>query len=84
MTDDTNTATETAGEYETLSTPGLYLIDAVCPRCAVVETVLCRIGVVLTTPDDGPGALRVKLKGKAVDHDCGQSRLEVVIGGEPS
>jgi hypothetical protein len=69
--------TPTTTETETLST-GIYLVDAPCPRCGVVETVLVRIGVVLTTPDDSVGALRVKLKGKAVDHDCHQTRLTVV------
>lgn len=57
--------------------PDVYLIDAACPRCGVIEEILVRVGVVLTTPDDGSGSLRVRIKGKARDHDCQQGRLTV-------
>lgn len=63
-------------QTETLQ-PGVYLVDAACPRCGVIEEVLVRLGVVLTTPDDDLGSLRVRIKGKAREHDCRQQRLTV-------
>lgn len=61
--------------------PAVYLIDAACPRCGVIEEILVRIGVVLTTPDDSVGSLRVKVKGKAREHDCQQGRLTAATFG---
>lgn len=59
--------------------PGVYLVNAACPRCGVIEEVLVRIGVVLTTPDDDLGSLRVRVKGKAREHDCRQQRLTALL-----
>lgn len=59
---------------KTLST-GVYVVEAPCPRCGVIEEILVSLRSVLTTPEDDPGSLRVKLKGKARDHDCKQGRL---------
>lgn len=67
---------------DTLQT-GNYVVDAPCPRCGVVEEILVRISSVLTTPQDDAGSLRVKVKGKARDHDCQQRRLpDVPLEGE--
>jgi hypothetical protein len=68
-----------AGGPESIDT-GVYMVNAPCPRCGVVEEILVAIRSVLTTPEDGPGSLRVKIKGKARDHDCPQLRL--TDGGE--
>lgn len=54
---------------------GVYAIEAPCPRCGQIELVLAGISSTLTTPQDGIPSLRVKLKGKAVDHDCQQTRI---------
>lgn len=49
---------------------GVYLIDAPCPRCGVIEEILVKLSAVLTTPEDDGSTIRVRLKGKARDHDC--------------
>lgn len=63
-------------ETKTIPT-GVYLIEAACPRCGAIEEILVAIRSVLTTPEDDTGSLRVRLKGKARDHDCKQARLVV-------
>lgn len=62
---------------ETLST-GVYLVEAPCPRCGVIEEILVSLRSVLTQPEDDAGSIRVRLRGKARDHDCKQGRLTVV------
>ena len=62
---------------KTLGT-GVYVIEAACPRCGAIEEILVSIRAVLTTPEDDSGSLRVRLKGKARDHDCNQARLMAV------
>lgn len=57
--------------------PGVYVVDAACPRCGAIEEVLIRLGVLVTIPDDDIGSLRVRVKAKPRDHDCRQSRLLV-------
>lgn len=69
-----DTTIDVAGGPERLST-GTYLVDTPCPRCGVVEEILVAITSVHTLPMDAPGSLRVKLKGKARDHDCAQMRV---------
>lgn len=54
---------------------GTYLVDAPCPKCGVIEEVLVSIESVLTLPQNSSGSLRVRLQGKALDHDCAQLRL---------
>jgi hypothetical protein len=61
---------------ETIPT-GTYIVEAHCPRCNAIEEVLVSIRSVLTTPEDDPATLRVRLKCKARDHDCNQSRLVI-------
>lgn len=62
------------GDAKTLET-GVYLVEATCPRCGAIEEILVSLRSVLTTPEDDTGSLRVRLKGKARDHDCKQTRL---------
>lgn len=57
---------------------GVYLVDAPCPRCGVIEEILIALRSVLTQPEDDTGSLRVKVRGKARDHDCKQARLTEV------
>lgn len=57
---------------------GTYIVEAHCPRCNAIEEILVGISSVLTTPEHETGSLRVKLKGKARDHDCKQARITVV------
>lgn len=64
----------TAAGPKTLPT-GVYLVEAACPRCGAIEEILVAIRSVLTTPEDDTGSLRVRLRGKARDHDCRQLRL---------
>lgn len=66
----------------TLST-GVYLVEAPCPRCGVIEEILVALRSVLTQPEDDTGSIRVKIKGKARDHDCKQQRLaSVTVAGD--
>ena len=58
-------------ESKTLAT-GTYLVEAPCPRCGVIEEILVSLRSVLTQPEDDTGSIRVRLKGKARDHDCKQ------------
>lgn len=62
---------------KTLST-GVYLVEAPCPRCGVIEEILIALRSVLTQPEDDTGSIRVRIKGKARDHDCKQARMTVV------
>lgn len=53
----------------TIST-GTYIVEAPCPECEQLVSVLARLSSVLTVAqDDGP-TLRLKLKGEAVPHSC--------------
>lgn len=54
---------------------GTYLVEAACPRCGAIEEILVAIRSVLSIPEDDTGSLRVRLRGKARDHDCKQQRL---------
>lgn len=65
-------------DTKTLST-GVYLVEAPCPRCGVIEEILVSLRSVLTQPEDDTGSIRVRLRGKARDHDCKQARLTVVV-----
>ena len=58
--------------------PGVYVVNAACPQCGVIEEILVKIRTVVTIPEDDIGSLRVGLKGKAREHDCRQIRLSVV------
>lgn len=58
---------------------GVYLVEAPCPRCGVVEEILVALRSVLTMPEDDAGTIRVRVKGKARDHDCKQNRLAVAV-----
>lgn len=62
-------------------TPGTYTVSAPCPDCGTVEDVLVRIGVRRTADldDGGLAALRVTLKGKASDHECGGRFRQVTV-----
>lgn len=66
---------------KTLST-GVYLVEAPCPRCGVIEEILVSLRSVLTQPEDDTGSIRVRCRGKARDHDCKQARLMVVAPQE--
>lgn len=61
---------------KTLQT-GVYLVETSCPRCGAIEEILVSLRAVLTTPEEDTGSLRVRLKGKARDHDCKQARMVV-------
>lgn len=54
---------------------GVYIVNAPCPRCGVIEECLISIRSVLTLPETETGSLRVKIKGKPRDHDCRQMRI---------
>lgn len=69
-------ATTTTTSDPTRLATGVYIVDAPCPRCGVIEEILVALRSVLTTPEDDIGSIRVKLKGKARDHDCHQQRIE--------
>lgn len=58
---------------------GTYIVEARCPRCNAIEEILVSIRSVLTTPEDDAGSLRVRLRGKARDHDCRQARLTTIV-----
>lgn len=64
----------TTTDTKTIPT-GVYLVEARCPRCGAIEEILVGISSVLTTPEHDTASLRVRLKGKARDHDCKQTRL---------
>lgn len=64
---------------KTLST-GTYLVEAPCPKCGALEEILVSIRSVLTTPEDDTQQLKVRLKGKARDHDCRQERIATDAG----
>lgn len=56
---------------------GLHWVDAPCPRCGAIETVAVKLSSLLQVPDEDQASIRVRLKAKPVDHDCGQRRLDV-------
>lgn len=62
--------------------PGVYLVDAPCPLCGVVDEILAKIGVTLTTSTDDIGSLKVRIKAKPREHDCQQQRITVTAGGD--
>lgn len=51
---------------------GLVGVEVPCPACGVLEFIAVRLSGVLTTPDDDTPSLRVKCKGKPLDHECGR------------
>jgi hypothetical protein len=53
---------------------GAYLLNLQCPECGVVLEVCVELDTRLTV-DSGGARLAGTLKGKAVDHLCGQLRL---------
>lgn len=53
---------------------GLYLLNLVCPDCATVIEVPITLDTRLTMDSSGT-QLAAKLRGKAIDHECGQLRL---------
>lgn len=65
-----------AGEKQTIPT-GTYLFEAPCPRCGVIELLLASVRSVHTLGEDEIGSLRLRLRTKAVDHDCRQIRITV-------
>lgn len=69
---------ETTTGTKTLQT-GVYIIEAACPRCGAIEEILVGIRAVVTIPENDLGKLAVRMKGKARDHDCRQSRLVVNV-----
>ena len=59
---------------------GTYLLNLQCPHCQAVQEVAVFLDTQLT--EDSTGAkLSGKLRGKPVDHLCGQMRL-VTANGE--
>lgn len=56
-------------------TPGTYTVDAPCPDCGGIETLLLRVSVVRTSGTDDDTTIRVKSRSRAVDHACGRLRL---------
>lgn len=68
---------ETTTGTKTLQT-GVYIVEAHCPRCGAIEEILVAIRSVVTIPELDLGKLAVRLKSKARDHDCRQSRLVAV------
>lgn len=69
------------GPDQTIPT-GVYLVEAPCPRCGVIEEILVSLRSVLTQPEDDTGSIRVKLRGKARDHDCKQARFSILPSRE--
>lgn len=59
-------------EFKHLNT-GPYYVDAECPRCGAIETVLVAIKSVLTATQGDLSSLRVKLYGKAREHACAEA-----------
>lgn len=64
---------------------GHYVIEAPCPRCGVIEPMPVTIAAVLTEPTDDDPTLKVRLKGKAIVHDCRQTRITIAADpdGDP-
>jgi hypothetical protein len=58
---------------------GYVWIDAPCPECGALVEVLAIIRSVLTVPQDDAGTVRVRLKSKAVDHQCASGVQTVLI-----
>jgi hypothetical protein len=56
-------------------TVGIYWVDLPCPRCGALATVAAHLSAVLTTPTEEEPSLRLKVRSKAVDHECGQGRM---------
>lgn len=56
---------------------GTYLVEAPCPNCGVIEEVLVGLRSVLTTPQDDQASIKVSCKGKARDHNCGQTLIRI-------
>lgn len=59
---------------------GTHVVQAVCPRCGQLEAIAVGLSSVLAVPTDDRPSLRVKLKGKPIDHDCRQQRLPETAG----
>ncbi len=58
--------------------PGTYIVHAHCPQCGGSELILIALREVLTvSAADEQSSLKVRLKGKAVDHICNQTAIEV-------
>lgn len=55
--------------------PGTYWVDLPCPRCGAIETVAATLTAVLTVPGDAGASLKLRVKTKPTDHDCGQGRM---------
>lgn len=53
---------------------GLYMLNLQCPDCATVIEVPITLDTRLTMDATG-SQLAAKLRGKAIDHECGQLRL---------
>lgn len=60
---------------------GVYMVDARCPRCGAIEEIAVRLQTVLTMPEQDIGSLKVRLRMKARDHDCKQSRIAMTEQG---
>lgn len=58
---------------------GYVRVDAPCPECGSIAEVVARIGTTLTTPDDDVPTLRLRLKAKAVPHECRAGRGQLTI-----
>lgn len=55
--------------------PGTYTVDAPCPDCGGLETLLLRVSVVRTSGTDDECTIRLRARSRAVDHACGRLRL---------
>lgn len=64
---------------------GYVTVDAPCPECGALVEILATIRSVLTVPQDDAGSIRLRLKAKAVDHECRAIPHPVLFGtsGEP-
>jgi hypothetical protein len=60
--------------------PGVHTVAASCPRCHREVPLLIGLYEVLTITAGEIPALRMKLTGKAVLHDCQQTRINLVSG----
>jgi hypothetical protein len=49
---------------------GFVWVDAPCPECGALVEILAAVRSVLTVPQDDAATIRLRLKAKAVDHDC--------------
>ena len=54
---------------------GIYWVDLPCPRCGALSTVAAVLSAVLTQPSDDQPSLKLRVRSKAVDHNCGQGRM---------